>query len=479
MHPKPSDATRALFHAAGSGDVGAGLEALRAGGSADAVDEFGRSVLGLAALRGQIAFVSMLLAEGVSVTAPSEAVSPLLAACEHGLFDSESNEALHAESLSRGRAVVQLLIDAGARIADPLGHDTQRAIFAASRYGKEAVAALLAAGARVDARGNLPTPGSTALLWVSEYGDVEAIDWLLALGADPNAKNDGGATSLSAAMRRYCDRDRVVNRLLDAGAQPDGVVVPQDGAQWRPLVYGLSSKSDFMPETVVTLVQAGAALKGLNRSRRAKVLSATGDRDGLEKLATKLTDPERAAALYYAAAMGHLSCVRLLLDRPERELSVEWQCIEASARGRLAVIQLLWPMVSDARMRSLAVDKACLGGHVEVLRWLAREGAPLDGPHEPLVTAAVHGHAACVDFLLEHGVPPEPIVNGNIYACPIAVTVKRGDVALLELLFRHGIERIVDDKQRKHLIKLAQEHRRIELEAMLVARWSDALRSNH
>src|SRR5262245_58812314 len=60
--------------------------------------------------------------------------------------------------------------------------------------------------------------GSTSLMYASLYGDSESVRLLLAGGADPNTKNEAGATALMWAVD---DVDKV-RLLLDHGADANG-----------------------------------------------------------------------------------------------------------------------------------------------------------------------------------------------------------------------------------------------------------------
>ena len=69
-------------------------------------------------------------------------------------------------------------------------------IKAASDGNADAVQALLAKGADIDAKDDL---GRTALIVASEHGHLDAVQTLLAKGADVNAKANTGFTALMAA----------------------------------------------------------------------------------------------------------------------------------------------------------------------------------------------------------------------------------------------------------------------------------------
>lgn len=93
------------------------------------------------------------------------------------------------------------------RYADP-------AWFAATRKGNaEVVRAMLARGAKVDARDD---QDDTALTWAAVEGKAEVVRALLEAGADPDLRQYEGATALMlAADRGYLE---VVQALVDARA---------------------------------------------------------------------------------------------------------------------------------------------------------------------------------------------------------------------------------------------------------------------
>jgi ankyrin repeat protein len=108
--------------------------------------------LGLAAFFGHPETVRLLLGRGADVTMVAR--NPM------------KIQALHAAAASRNRAVVQLLLDAGA----PVNASQQE--------------------------------GWTALHAAAQHGDVEMARALLAKGADPNQPNDQGTSPVGLAAER-------------------------------------------------------------------------------------------------------------------------------------------------------------------------------------------------------------------------------------------------------------------------------------
>src|SRR5580704_9915713 len=72
----------------------------------------------------------------------------------------------------------------------------QRLVEAARNQDQKTVRALLAQHVDVNAPSS---DGSTALLWLAHWNDLETADLLLGVGADANAANDFNTTPLSEA----------------------------------------------------------------------------------------------------------------------------------------------------------------------------------------------------------------------------------------------------------------------------------------
>lgn len=109
------------------------------------------------------------------------------------------------------KAIVKMLLDAGANPNEKdLGHD-EPALFTAICYQGEAVKLLLEAGANANGGER-----RTALMYASERGVQTAVEALLAAGADSNARSYRGLTALMHAS--VGGHEAIVKLLLDARA---------------------------------------------------------------------------------------------------------------------------------------------------------------------------------------------------------------------------------------------------------------------
>lgn len=175
---------------------------------------------------------------------------------------------------SRGDvALVNLLLERGAE-ADALDKEGESALLEAARKGhRQVVRALLASGASADVNDRF---GLTSLMMAARSGDVEMIRDLLAAGADPSLVDLHEQTALVAAIR--AGEMPAFLALLDAAG----------GAHWRdrqgltPLM--IAAETGQM-EMVRALTQAGADTQlrdnyGLTAAERAR----RAGHDGIESM---------------------------------------------------------------------------------------------------------------------------------------------------------------------------------------------------
>ena len=173
---------------------------------------------------------------------------------------------------------------------------------------------------------------SPALVTVAGSGDVEIVDALLALGADPNQRSDwwaGGFHPLHAA------EGAVAERLLEAGAIPDACAAARldrldllrsmlDADPSRVHERGGDGQTPlhFARSRAVAdlLLDAGADIDARDRDHRSTPAQwMLGDPDDPAKsrvsLARYLVDRGASADIFLAAALGLTSRVREMLSR--------------------------------------------------------------------------------------------------------------------------------------------------------------------
>lgn len=258
-----------------------------------------------------------------------------------GIYDNDGNSALHIAYEKGFDKVVDVLIDEHNCSAKNKNGETPLHYAARSGYLSTAKK-LLERGADINAKDNC---GWTPLHYASETGQHEAVKLLLRNGASINIKdNKPGWTPLHLAV--ISDRQGVIVELLnDRHAE----VNTQDNSGWTPWQF--------------------AALK------------------------------------------GHLVVMKLLLAKRPRENftiidGILWTPLhDASIKTQEGAIKLdtygytdIAPMnIDDWQLVSWAVKK----GRTDVMRLLLDKGATVN-PYS-VVLAALRGHLALVQLLLQHG----------------------------------------------------------------------------
>ncbi|KFY10522.1 hypothetical protein V492_04989 [Pseudogymnoascus sp. VKM F-4246] len=188
---------------------------LLAGANIDGLG-YGPTPLQIAAERGSIKLVNLLLKKHASINADPR-----------GIY---GKTALQAATESRDYNLVKILIDAGADVNAQAGPDRgrtalQEAVFSGNI---KLVELLIGYGADVNAEPS-PVKGQTCLQAAARTGSCEMIQILLKHGANINAPaaSEGGRTALQAALKK--NRIPAVERLLEAGADINAAPCKSDG----------------------------------------------------------------------------------------------------------------------------------------------------------------------------------------------------------------------------------------------------------
>jgi ankyrin repeat protein len=262
-------------------------------------------------------------------------------------------------------------------------------IAAAAQGDCAAVERLLLLGLDLDAR---DARGATALLRASGGGHADCVTLLLQRGADAALAADSGATCLSAAIsQRHL---RVVERLLDFGADPNQ---PLPGAV-TPLMVAAALG---LPELLEVLLVRGAH-PGCRDEQGNHAIHALGQ--------WGFTARDKARALH---------CWRALLDADPGAAD------SAGAEGLTPLLLLLGARADAGR----PADEDCLGAQLEIL--LAHPldlGARDPRGFSPLHLCALHGQLAALRRLLQADADRE--ARDTLNRRPQDIAVMRGFVDL-------------------------------------------------
>ncbi len=214
--------------------------------------------------------------------------------------------------------------------------------------------------------------GTTALQWAAHWNDVDAVNLLIAAGADAMAANRYGATPLTEAAA--LGNATVIEALLKAGADPN-TRATSDGET----VLMTTARSGNL-EAVRALVSHGADVNAKETYRGQ-------------------------TALMWAAAERHTDVVKLLLEH-----GADWKVIDSYRETKLPKLSAASSISPFARGGFTAFHFAAREGDIETAKVMLDAGVDInvtdiDGT-SGLVVAIMNKHYTFARFLLDRGADP-------------------------------------------------------------------------
>lgn len=228
--------------------------------------------------------------------------------------------------------------------------------------------------------------GITPLMYAALYRDVATTRRLLEMGADPNARNDAGATALMWAV----DDAETTRLLLERGADPN--VRSLDG---RTALF-LASARYGATDVVSALLDRGATLKN------EAVISQAGDAGDAAMLRLLIDRGADTSPLSFDFSMrtGCADCLDMLLKlagRPALTRALE----SASRYGDVAGMRMLLGRGAEPTAAALRAAAASEGAPAEGVALLLDAGVR---DEQAFTVALRHGDTAVVAALRKAGV---------------------------------------------------------------------------
>lgn len=267
-------------------------------------------------------------------------------------------------------AIVKAWIDQGAEWPDELANEAPSApqdqqaakMMDALRRGDRTAFEKLLRENPKSAKGQ-GAGGSTPLMYATLYGDARSVALLLDKGADPNTKNDAGATALLWAV----DEPEATRLLLEHGADPN--VRSADGL--TPLL--LAANHLGSGDVVKLLLDHGAKLEGQPVLTRA---AAAGDEAVMRMLIERGADKKNLPA-DLGTRSGCQACVDLLLSFATKD-DLNRALTAAARNGDSKTIVMLLDRGATANGGALRFAAASEKIPVEGVKALLEHGATDD-----------------------------------------------------------------------------------------------------
>jgi uncharacterized protein len=233
--------------------------------------------------------------------------------------------------------------------------------------------------------------GSTALLWVAHWNDLQTAELLVRAGADANAANDFRMTPLVQACTN--GSAAFVELLLEAGAKPNTPVATGE----TPL---MTCARTGAIDAVRTLLAHGADVnaKESTQNQTALMWAAAEQHPNVVQALIEAGADLRAhtklgfTALHFAARTGDMESTQVLINAGV-DVNIRSQPDSEPGRGA-------------AGGRRVATPREAPAGAL-----IATGGTSFPGS-TPLLVATVRGHVPLALFLLDHGADPNIVDAG-------------------------------------------------------------------
>ncbi|KAF1769981.1 hypothetical protein GCK72_001798 [Caenorhabditis remanei] len=410
--------------------------------------------------------------------------SPLLEACARGhlgvanillkhharidVFDEMGRTALHLAAFNGHLSIVHLLLQHKAFV-NSKSKTGEAPLHLAAQNGHVKVVNVLVQdhGASLEA---ITLDNQTALHFAAKFGQLAVSQTLLALGANPNARDDKGQTPLHLAAEN--DFPDVVKLFLKMRNNNRSVLTAID-------------HNGFTCAHIAAMKGSLAVVRELMMIDKPMVIQAK-------------TKTLEATTLHMAAAGGHANIVKILLENganAEDENSHGMTALHLGAKnGFISILEafdkILWKRCS--RKTGLnALHIAAFYGNSDFVNEMlkhvqatVRSEPPIYNHHvnkefsteygfTPLHLAAQSGHDSLVRMLLNQGVQVDA-TSTTMNVIPLHLAAQQGHIAVVGMLLsRSTQQQHAKDWRGRTPLHLAAQNGHYEMVSLLIAQGSN------
>ncbi|CAC14420.3 Ion transport domain-containing protein [Caenorhabditis elegans] len=410
--------------------------------------------------------------------------SPLLEACARGhsgvanillkhharidVFDEMGRTALHLAAFNGHLSLVHLLLQHKAFV-NSKSKTGEAPLHLAAQHGHVKVVNVLVQdhGAALEA---ITLDNQTALHFAAKFGQLAVSQTLLALGANPNARDDKGQTPLHLAAEN--DFPDVVKLFLKMRNNNRSVLTAID-------------HNGFTCAHIAAMKGSLAVVRELMMIDKPMVIQAK-------------TKTLEATTLHMAAAGGHANIVKILLENganAEDENSHGMTALHLGAKnGFISILEafdkILWKRCS--RKTGLnALHIAAFYGNSDFVNEMlkhvqatVRSEPPIYNHHvnkefsteygfTPLHLAAQSGHDSLVRMLLNQGVQVDA-TSTTMNVIPLHLAAQQGHIAVVGMLLsRSTQQQHAKDWRGRTPLHLAAQNGHYEMVSLLIAQGSN------
>jgi ankyrin repeat protein len=344
------------------------------------------------------------------------------------------------EAAARGNmGMVKSMLKGSPALVKTVDKDGATALHYAAATGKRTAAEfLLANGADVNAR---KKDGVTPLHVAAALGQKDIAEFLIYKKASVNATDNKGRTPLMLAKER---RHPIVAKLLVAAGAKDASAAPK--TRQNTATKALAPAQPKTPDRKLVEAPMDAATAGL----LIWTAACKGDTDKVKSLLISAAGPnlvnyetkgDRMTPLQGAAAYGHMDTVRLLIlqgaEVNHKDSAGSTPLHMAAFHGHTKIANVLLSRGADINARDRAgetpIHRAANGGHTATVTLLVAKGASVDAKNNagltPLHEAAINGHTPMVKLLMQKGADKDAKDNSGRTALQYAQDRKHAATA--------------------------------------------------